>query len=83
MTGKIQEILAKFPSSLMLGRILFLLAFLVLLIGGIICLFNITSSGEKIYIIPALVCFLFCILISRQIDKSKKKERREGTRQEY
>jgi hypothetical protein len=75
MTNKIQGIFVKFP-------FLLLPVFLILLMTGIICLFYVTDTGEKLYIIPAVVCFIGCIIISRLIDKSKKKkEKKEPDKQ--
>jgi len=70
MINKIQEIFTKFPQLLYP-------VFFVLAASGVYFIYLINITNDRIYLIPALICFLLALVLSKKIDKSKKKKEKE------
>ena len=66
----IKEIFVKFPQLLYS-------IFLVLAASGVYFIYLINITNDRIYLIPALICFLLALVLSKKIDKSKKKKEKE------
>jgi len=67
---KIKEIFVKFPQLLYP-------VFLGLAASEVYFIYLINITSDRIYLIPALICFLLALVLSKKIDKSKKKKEKE------